>query len=98
MSTLQGMPLMHMPLTLDDRTLPDSIPAHFTHDEAIKIWWDRFIKHFPNDKFNISGIEFYPNDPNGNGEDVIVHYNNRDVFNFHIDKMSGYAELGPVRK
>lgn len=85
-------------LPLFEGYLPDSVAKHFTHDEGMKIWWERFMDHFPNDKFNVSRIEFYPDDPNGEGEDVIVHYNTGDEFNFHVDKTSGYAELGHIRK
>lgn len=56
------------------------------------------MNHFPNDAGNVSRIEFYQDDPNGEGEDVIIHYNNGNKLNFHVDKTSGYAELGRIRK
>lgn len=77
---------------------PYAISKHFTHDQGVKIWWERFVNHFPNDAGNVSRIEFYQDDPNGEGEDVIIHYNNGNKLNFHINKASGYAELGHIRK
>lgn len=72
---------------------------HVDHHDMTKTWKRRLDVFFPNIYGALVDMAFYPDDPYGEGSDIIVKYQEDDgvaFANFHIYKSHRIAELSDI--